>query len=133
MKKVLIVEDSLLQGQVLRTDFENRNFEVMLATNGNESHRALDEKQPDLIILDYVLPDTDGIELCKRIKQNITTRAIPVIMFSSENRINNMVKAYEAGADYYVVKDEDGSKNLALLADSVLTRRYQRLVRATAH
>jgi two-component system, OmpR family, phosphate regulon response regulator PhoB len=131
MKKVLIVEDSLLQGQVLRHDFENRNFEVVLATNGNESNRALNEKQPDLIILDYVLPDTDGIELCKRIKQNITTRAIPVIMFSSENRINNMVKAYEAGADYYVVKDEDGSKNLALLADSVLTRRYQRLVRAT--
>jgi two-component system, OmpR family, phosphate regulon response regulator PhoB len=133
MKKVLIVEDSLVQGQVLRTDFENRNFEVMLATNGNESHRALNEKQPDLIILDYVLPDTDGIELCKRIKQNISTRAIPVIMFSSEDRINNMVKAYEAGADYYVVKDEEGSKNLALLADSVLTRRYQRLVRVAAH
>lgn len=122
MKKVLIIEDSPTQGQVLRNDFEKRNFEVTLATTGFEAHRALKEQRPDLIILDYLLPDTNGIELCRYFKQDSLNRSVPIIMYSAENKLTHMVTAYEAGADYYVVKDEEGEKALILLADSVLMR-----------
>lgn len=122
MKKVLIIEDSPSQAQILRADFENRNFEVRLASTGFEAHRNLREQRPDLIILDYLLPDTNGIELCKYFKQDSLNATIPIIMYSAENKLNHMVSAYEAGADYYVVKDEEGEKALGLLADSVLTR-----------
>lgn len=126
MKKVLIIEDSISQGLILRQDFENQNYEAVVATTGFEAHRAVKEATPDLIILDYLLPDTDGIELCKRFKQDHSLKTTPVIMFSSENKLQYMVQAYEAGADYYVLKDEEGNKVLRVLADSLFTRRNRR-------
>ena len=132
MRKVLIIEDSPSQGQRLREDFEAQNYSVILATTGFEAYRALKESSPHLIILDYLLPDTNGIILCKRFKQDSLLRMIPIIMFSSENKLQYMVKAYEAGADYYVVKDQDGSKVLRLLADSLFTRRSRTVTSQSA-
>ena len=125
MRKVLIIEDSVTQGQSLRLDFEAQNYTVTLASTGFEAYRALKDRLPELIILDYSLPDTDGIMLCKRLKQDNLLRTIPIIMFSSHNKLQNMVQAYEAGADYYVVKDVEGSKVLRLLSDSLFTRRVR--------
>ncbi len=130
MRKVLVIEDSISQGQRLLRDFEEQNYDVMLATTGFEAHRAIKDAPPELIILDYLLPDTDGIALCKRLKQDALYRSIPVIMFSSQNKLNYMVQAYEAGADYYVVKDEEGGKTLRLLADSLFTRRARQHISA---
>ena len=129
MRKVLIIEDSITQGQSLRFDFEAQNYVVTLATTGFEAHRFLKESTPELIILDYLLPDTDGILLCKRLKQDVLLRTIPIIMFSSQNKLKYMVQAYEAGADYYVVKDTEGSKVLSLLSDSLFTRRTRQMLR----
>ena len=125
MRKVLIIEDSVTQGQSLRLDFEAQNYTVTLASTGFEAYRALKDRLPELIILDYSLPDTDGIMLCKRLKRDNLLRTIPIIMFSSHNKLQNMVQAYEAGADYYVVKDVEGSKVLRLLSDSLFTRRVR--------
>ncbi len=123
MKKILIVEDSASQGQLLRRDFEEQNYEVFLTTTGFEAYRTLKDETPDLIILDYSLPDTNGIELCKHLKQDNRFRLIPTIMFSAENKLHHMMRAYEAGADYYVVKDDEGNRVLCLLAESLFRRR----------
>jgi DNA-binding response OmpR family regulator len=126
MKKVLVVEDSIVQGQVLRQSFEDQNYEVTIANNGTEAHGAIKSDTPDLIILDYILPDTDGISLCKSFKQNEILNSTPIIMFTSQTQLQYMVEAYEAGADYYVVKNEESNKVLRVLADSIFTRRARR-------
>ena len=121
MKNVLIVEDSPIQAHYIRQELEELNLSVVTASTSFEAYRALKEATPDLIILDFLLPDANGIELCQRFKQDRFLRDTPVIMFSSENKLHQMVQAYEAGADYYVVKDEEGNKVIRVLADTLLT------------
>ncbi len=132
MNKVLVIEDNLSQGLKLRTGLEEQNFQVVMVTSSFEAHQELTKSTPDLIILDAVLPDSDGIEMCKILKKDYQTRNIPVIMFSTENKLHNMVKAYEAGADYFIVKDEESNKALLMLADSLLYRKMRRQVALSA-
>ena len=126
MNKVLVIDDNLSQGLKLKVGLEEQNFQVTVATTSFEGFLSLKDSLPDLIILDAVLPDSDGIEMCKLLKKDYQTRPIPVILFSKENKLHNMVKAYEAGADYFIVKDEESNKALLMLADSLLYRKMRR-------
>ncbi len=132
MKKVLVVEDSIVQGQFIREGLEEQNYEVVLANNGKEAYGAIKQTTPDLIILDYLLPDTNGIDLCKSFKRDNSLHATPIIMFSSESKVQYMVAAYEAGADYYIVKNAEGSKVLRMLADSIFMGRTRRKLKMIA-
>jgi PleD family two-component response regulator len=127
MNKVLVIEDSANQGLELKSGLEEQNFNVAVATTSFEAFHALKESTPDLIILGAVLPDFDSIELCKTLKKDYQTRNIPIIMFSNDNKLQNMVKAYEAGTDYFIVRDEESSKALLMLADSLRYRKARRL------
>ena len=73
-------------------------------------------------MLDFLLPQEDGAAICRRLKESDGTRAIPVLIFSGENKLRYMNEAYEAGADYYVVKGREGLRTLELLIDSILVR-----------
>ncbi len=126
MKRVLIVEDSITQAYILRQTLEEQNYLVDTAHSGLEAYRALKHSTPDLIILDYLLPDTNGIKLCQTFKQDTALNGTSVIMFSSENKLEYMVKAYEAGADYYIVKDREGNRVLRILTHSIFTRQNRR-------
>lgn len=132
MNKVLVIDDNLSQGLKLKVGLEEQNFQVTVATTSFEGFLALKEGAPDLIILDAVLPDCDGIDMCKILKKDYQTRNIPVIMFSNDNKLHNMVKAYEAGADYFIVRDEESNKALLVLADSLLYRKIRRQVTLSA-
>lgn len=132
MNKVLVIEDNLSQGLKLKVGLEEQNFLVEIATTAFEAFRFLKENIPNLIILDAMLPDSDGIDVCKGLKKDYQTRNVPIIMFSNENKLHNMVKAYEAGADYYIVKDEESNKALVMLADSLLYRKMRRHVSLSA-
>jgi DNA-binding response OmpR family regulator len=132
MNKVLVIEDNLSQGLKLKVGLEEQNFLVEIATTAFEAFHFLNENTPNLIILDSVLPDSDGIEVCKVLKKDYQTRNVPIIMFSHENKLHYMVKAYEAGADYYIVKDEESNKALVVLADSLLYRKMRRHVALSA-
>lgn len=127
-KKVLLVEDSPTQAAKTRMMLEEKNYQIFLAADGKEGlERALSLK-PDLIVLDVYLPEMSGFEVCKKLKSDVQARAIPVIMFSNENKLKNMVTAYETGADYYVVKGEEGERVLALLIETVFTRISRRIL-----
>ena len=101
---VLVVEDEGAQREVLKYNLEAEGFEVVLAENGDEAMLLVAEEQPDLIVLDWMLPNVSGIEVCRRVKADPQTRQIPIVMLSARSEEVDRVRGLETGADDYVVK-----------------------------
>ena len=85
-------------------NFEAEGFDVITADNGEDGLLLVEENQPDLIILDWMIPQLSGLEVCRRLKLNPKTRQIPVIMLSARAEKVDRVRGLETGADDYVVK-----------------------------
>jgi two-component system phosphate regulon response regulator PhoB len=101
---VLVVEDEPAQREVLAYNLEAEGFGVAKAETGDEALMLVDEAQPDVIILDWMLPGVSGIEICRRLKSNVETRKIPVIMLTARSEEADRVRGLETGADDYVIK-----------------------------
>ncbi|MCA0960965.1 phosphate regulon transcriptional regulator PhoB [Salipiger bermudensis] len=101
---VLVVEDEASQREVLRYNLEAEGFRVAAAGNGEEALVMLDEEEPDVIVLDWMLPNLSGIEVCRQIKTRPETRGVPVIMLSARSEEIDRIRGLETGADDYVVK-----------------------------
>jgi two-component system phosphate regulon response regulator PhoB len=101
---VLVVEDELAQREVLTYNLEAEGFRVAKAENGEEALLLVDEELPDIIVLDWMMPNLSGIEVCRRLKTRPETRAIPIIMLSARSEEVDKVRGLETGADDYVVK-----------------------------
>ena len=101
---VLLVEDEPAQREMLAYNLEAEGFDVITADNGEDGLILVDENDPDLIILDWMMPQLSGIEVCRRLKSNSKTRQIPVIMLSARAEEVDRVRGLETGADDYVVK-----------------------------
>jgi two-component system, OmpR family, phosphate regulon response regulator PhoB len=101
---ILVVEDEPAQREVLTYNFTAEGFAVTGAENGEEALLLVDELSPDLIVLDWMLPNVSGIEVCRRLKSRAETRAIPVIMLSARSEEVDRVRGLETGADDYVIK-----------------------------
>lgn len=103
-QKILIVEDeeSLLKLEsILLT---SKGYEVRGVTSGQAALDALQEDPPDLVLLDIMLPEIDGFEVCRRIKENAGTSHIPVIMLTAKKSRDDMARGENAGADWYITK-----------------------------
>ena len=101
---VLLVEDESAQREMLAYNLEAEGFDVITADNGEDGLILVDENDPDLIVLDWMMPQLSGIEVCRRLKSNSKTRQIPVIMLSARAEDVDRVRGLETGADDYVVK-----------------------------
>jgi two-component system phosphate regulon response regulator PhoB len=101
---VLLVEDEPAQRELLAYNLEAEGFDVITADNGEDGLLLVDENDPDLIVLDWMMPQLSGIEVCRRLKSNSKTRHIPVIMLSARAEEVDRVRGLETGADDYVVK-----------------------------
>ncbi|WP_158963603.1 phosphate regulon transcriptional regulator PhoB [Chachezhania sediminis] len=101
---VLVVEDELAQREVLSYNLEAEGFRVLKAGNGDEALLLVDEDVPDIIVLDWMMPNLSGIEVCRRLKTRPETRSIPIIMLSARSEEVDKVRGLETGADDYVVK-----------------------------
>lgn len=101
---VLIVEDEPAQREVLAYNLEAEGFRVSMAENGEEALLLVAEETPDLIVLDWMLPNVSGIEVCRRLKSRSETRGVPIIMLSARSEEGDRVRGLEIGADDYVVK-----------------------------
>ncbi|MGH1356590.1 MAG: phosphate regulon transcriptional regulator PhoB [Thalassovita sp.] len=101
---VLIVEDEPAQREVLAYNLEAEGFRVVKAENGEEGLIMVDEESPDIIVLDWMLPNVSGIEVCRRLKTRTETRTIPILMLSARSEEVDKVRGLETGADDYVVK-----------------------------
>jgi two-component system phosphate regulon response regulator PhoB len=118
---VLIVEDERDLQHVLAYNFRQAGFDVVSAMNGETALRAVKEERFDLVILDLMLPDLAGTEVCRRLKQNPQTAAIPVLMVTAKGEEVDRVVGFELGADDYVVKPFS-VRELILRARAILRR-----------
>ncbi|MCV6824365.1 MULTISPECIES: phosphate regulon transcriptional regulator PhoB [Halocynthiibacter] len=101
---VLLVEDEPAQREVLAYNLEAEGYHVLRAADGEEALLMVREELPDLVLLDWMLPNVSGIEICRRLKSRGETRGIPVIMLSARSEEVDRVRGLETGADDYVVK-----------------------------
>lgn len=101
---VLVVEDDPSQREVLVYNIEAEGFSVTTAGSGDEALIELREAQPDLVVLDWMLPNLSGIEVCRQIKRDRALAKIPVIMLSARSEEDDRVRGLETGADDYIVK-----------------------------
>lgn len=110
--RVLIIEDSPTQAQQIASNLIAYGADTTIAGDGPDGLRAVDEYQPDLIILDINLPTMDGYQVCRRLKRDQHTAHIPVIMLTSNQDFNAMAQGLETGADDYIPKDMFAGRNL---------------------
>ena len=101
---VLIIEDEASQVELLRYNFSKDGYAVSVALDGEEGALKALEEIPDLIVLDWMLPELSGIDVCRRLKGHSETRAIPVIMLTARGEELDRVRGLDMGADDYVVK-----------------------------
>jgi len=104
MTRILVVEDEQDLQQVLEYNLRQAGHEVTVTKLGNEGVKLAREQRPDLVLLDLMLPDISGTEVCKQLKEHPTTRTTPVIMLTARGEEIDRVVGFELGADDYVVK-----------------------------
>jgi two-component system phosphate regulon response regulator PhoB len=102
--KVLVVEDERDLAKVMTYNLKQAGFDVVHASGGETALRALREEPFDLVLLDLMLPDLAGTEVCKRIKSTPATAQIPVVMVTAKGEEIDRIVGFELGADDYVVK-----------------------------
>ncbi len=119
--KVLIVDDEIDLVGLVRYNLEKEGFTVLTAYDGKTAVGHIKSFQPDLLILDLMLPDMSGFQICQHIKADPRTKVIPVIMLTARSSENDRVSGFEAGADDYVVKPFS-PKELVLRVKAMLGR-----------
>lgn len=103
-KRILIVDDSPTVRMFEVLTLRAQGYAVFEATNGVEALAEIARHPPDLVLLDVVMPDMDGIECCRRIKSNWRTKHIGVVMLTTRGKPDQMDEAYDAGCDDYLTK-----------------------------
>jgi two-component system phosphate regulon response regulator PhoB len=101
---ILIVEDERDLMRVMTYNFKQAGFDVVSAPDGETALRAVKEERFDLVLLDLMLPDMPGTEVCRRLKQSRETAAVPVVMVTAKGEEVDRIVGFELGADDYVVK-----------------------------
>jgi two-component system, OmpR family, phosphate regulon response regulator PhoB len=104
MPSILVVEDEPALVELLRYNLEAAGFSVDSASTGPDAEQALRDSRYDAVLLDWMLPDISGIELCRRMRQRPETRALPIIMLTARGEEADRVRGLSTGADDYVVK-----------------------------
>ena len=102
--KVLVVEDELAQMELLNYNLEKEGFQVVSAMDGEEALLLVEEQTPDLILLDWMLPNVSGIEVCRQLKSRGDMKSIPVLMLTARGEETDLVRGLETGADDYMTK-----------------------------
>jgi len=119
--KLLLVEDDLALAELLEYRFKSEGYDVRATAFGEEAIAFATNDPPDLVLLDWMLDDVSGIDVCRRLREGGNTARIPVIMLTARNAEDDRVHGLEAGADDYVTKPFSPRELLARVA-AVLRR-----------
>ena len=101
---ILVVEDEDALATLLHYNLEKEGYEVGVASDGEEALVQVDERQPDLLVLDWMLPKVSGIEVCRRLRSRAETRNLPIIMLTARGEESDRVRGLDTGADDYLSK-----------------------------
>ena len=102
--RILVVDDITKNLQVVGTVLRNQGYKVMAAASGADALKCVRTQLPDLILLDLMMPEMDGLEVCRRLKSDSTTSQVPVIFLTASNEMEHLVNGFEVGAVDYVTK-----------------------------
>lgn len=111
--KILVVDDSSFEIELVDWILQENNYQTVLANNGSEALEIIKTLTPALILLDIMLPDINGFEVCKKIKSNENLKDVPVIFFTSLSNVEDIVKGFDAGGVDYVTKPFNKDELLA--------------------
>ncbi len=114
--RILVVDDNPTNVDILEARLTAQGYEVVKAFDGAEALKVVAEKLPDLILLDIMMPEIDGIEVCRRIKHDDSLPFTPVIMVTAKGESKDVVEGLEAGAEEYLVKPVDHAALIARVA-----------------
>ncbi len=103
-KTVLIVDDEAPIREMIAVALEMADYRVLEAANAQSAHAMIIDHQPDLLLLDWMMPGTSGIELARRLKREEATRELPIILLTAKSEEDNKILGLEAGADDYITK-----------------------------
>ncbi|MEM1391330.1 MAG: phosphate regulon transcriptional regulator PhoB [Pseudomonadota bacterium] len=110
---IVIAEDEPSVSELLRYNLESEGYEIATAEDGDEAILLLDERVPDLMLLDWMLPKVSGIEICRRIRSKQETANLPIIMLTARTEEADRIRGLETGADDYVTKPFSTSELMA--------------------
>lgn len=121
MERVLIVDDDPDIVRLVSYNLTHAGYEVQTATTGRKALELIQQHPPDLIVLDLMLPDVDGMEVCRSLRQQAPSRRIPIVMLTARGEEIDRVVGFELGADDYVAKPFS-PRELVLRIKSILRR-----------
>lgn len=121
MSKILIIEDDKDIAELVEFNLKQENFRVQTASNGSKGLAKAKESKPDLIILDLMLPDMGGFDICKALKADESTKKIPVLILTAKSEEIDRIVGFEVGADDYLTKPFS-PRELVLRIKAVLRR-----------
>ncbi|MCP2669363.1 phosphate regulon transcriptional regulator PhoB [Maricaulaceae bacterium EIL42A08] len=101
---ILVVEDEDALSELLQYNLKKEGFRVSMAADGEEALMLVEERQPDVVVLDWMLPKVSGIEVCRRLRTRQESRNLPIIMLTARGEEADRIRGLDTGADDYVVK-----------------------------
>lgn len=101
---IIIAEDEDALGTLLSYNLEKEGYEVGQASDGDEALMMIKERLPDLLVCDWMMPKVSGIEVCRRLRQQTSTRNLPIVMLTARSEETDRIRGLDTGADDYVVK-----------------------------
>ncbi len=104
VNKIMVVDDDPEMVAMVRDILQQKEYNVRCALSGPQLFNGLEEQLPDLILLDLVMPQMDGLEILARLKGDRETSFIPVILLTAQDEFENILAGYKLGADYYITK-----------------------------
>lgn len=131
LANVLLVEDEKSIVTLIKYNLEKEGFKVFCSETGEDALKIIKEKIPDVVILDWMLPDTSGIDICRQIKKDKKLKNIPVLILTAKGEPDDKIKGLEVGADDYVTKPFN-NKELLLRVKSLIKRSKPSLLEETA-
>ncbi len=102
--QILVVEDEDALSTLLQYNLEKEGYAVRLSADGEDALVQVDERLPDLIVLDWMLPKISGIEVCRRLRSRSETRNVPIVMLTARGEESDRIRGLDTGADDYVIK-----------------------------
>ena len=125
--KILIVDDQLENLRLLAEILIGQGYEIRKAINGSTALMGVEAFSPDLILLDVNMPELDGYQVCQKLKNNRTTRNIPIIFLSASDQIDSKIKAFEVGGVDYITKPFQVLEVLARVKTQIKVKRFHQI------
>ena len=125
--KIALIEDDIAIVQMYRTKFENEGYQVETAGDGETGLRLIEEFKPDVVLLDLMMPNMNGMEMLSRVRGTTEGRQLKVIVLTNMGDTETATKVYKMAADDYIVKAEMTPKEVAERVKTLLARTGPRL------